>query len=411
MLEVMMSEPDNKHSKPKFTPRSPQTDDSAQHAYHPMSPILLDRSADSLPLLTPLKILQLQRLIGNQAVMRLINQTLAKGSTVATDNSLQRQVKTNTDKQDDKKLQDRAKSSVERADRYKPEKHLKPIAFSSDFDKFVARIAHGIRHRVVYRKDGGKFARSLVRASIDTQRTWNSLKELADKGLLLENQQVRMVVSLWRRADPKAGNRWVMSVRFNESLEKSTKDFMDDDLSDEQITGGDPEKVVDRATVIAKKIKGKHGKRIRDYLELAKKDGNGKSLWYYDPHSVRAFFERLSKKEQEKMLEESGGFPMKGELPGSWQSVPKIRVYPFQELVVYDDSSDEDIRDQLLFMNEEIGKWEPPKSMWNPRGSKALSSKILEEYREHMVELINDESTLYHFWNEHAEGLKWYDSF
>ncbi|WP_163612537.1 hypothetical protein, partial [Klebsiella pneumoniae] len=39
--------------------------------------------------------------------------------------------------------------------------------YDSDFDQFAAKVAHELRHYVVYRSDGGVFARGLVRASQD----------------------------------------------------------------------------------------------------------------------------------------------------------------------------------------------------------------------------------------------------
>src|SRR5208282_1764915 len=74
------------------------------------------------------------------------------------------------------------------------------VPFDSDFDKFAANVAYAIRGLVVYRSDGGVFARGLVRAS-------GHLKMYHDAQMAVtpptNGTKIRLVAIFYRRKDPR----------------------------------------------------------------------------------------------------------------------------------------------------------------------------------------------------------------
>src|SRR5215471_16929749 len=51
------------------------------------------------------------------------------------------------------------------------------VNYNSDFNEFAASVAFALRTMIVYRTDGGRFARGLVRASGDLQNIHADLRD------------------------------------------------------------------------------------------------------------------------------------------------------------------------------------------------------------------------------------------
>ena len=104
----------------------------------------------------------------------------------------------------------RAIQAIRRGDQPLPKKVIPiEVAFSS-FDKFVHDVAYALRHEVVYRSDGGHFARGFVQASGDLA----GIHEVLRKSETRPGAQIRLTALFFRRSHADPTMRWAMSVRF-----------------------------------------------------------------------------------------------------------------------------------------------------------------------------------------------------
>src|SRR5262249_16870733 len=87
---------------------------------------------------------------------------------------------------------------------------LLSMRFSLRYEQFVTQAAHALRRYVVYRTDGGHFARGLVRASSNAWEIYQHYRSLQWEG----GEKLRLETFVIRRKAHAAENRWVLSVEF-----------------------------------------------------------------------------------------------------------------------------------------------------------------------------------------------------
>lgn len=186
------------------------------------------------------------------------------------------------------------------------------------FDQFAADVAHQLRQKIVYRSDGGRFARALVRASGDLQKLHTALlaTDTPYQG------KVRLNATLFRRVDPQAADRWVMGIGF------IAPDFID--ITEPLVVRASTKRVASAQCVqlerllpwmheVAKEIPGTRGKRIRAMIELADRLNcpKGLELWYYSRMLTLAYTTPpmwMGPKGRAQMTKANGGkLPFEGE--------------------------------------------------------------------------------------------------
>ena len=158
-----------------------------------------------------------------------------------------------------------------------------PVVFDPDFDQFAANTAFALRHLVVYRSDGGHFARGLVR---QTGQLALIHKHFVDASLAKGNK-ILLAARLFRRAHPTPGMHWMMAVQFaiqvmnveNETIhaspevtEKADHDFADYLMHHIRLVVENPQWSGDRQV------------RLREWVNIAERLGYPKylDLWYYN---------------------------------------------------------------------------------------------------------------------------------
>jgi hypothetical protein len=229
-------------------------------------------------------------------------------------------------------LRKRAHDAIARGDKYVRSMGLVTTPFRAEFDDFAAGVAHELRHRIVYRSDGGRIARGLVRASGDLELIHKALKE----GKLEDGEPVALEADLWRRKDPVAANRWVMSIRFRPTVSTFDEDngakMVTDpnDLQKRLCTATD--KLIRQAALVAADIPGEQGKRIRKMVEIADRLDcqRATQLWYYNRAVAFEYFTwRTSDARRKEMTSATAGkMPFDGQIlnSGAW------RLFPFKSL-------------------------------------------------------------------------------
>ncbi len=222
----------------------------------------------------------------------------------------------------------RASSSVRRGDQFIYSSGVLLVAFNPRFDDFVASVAYELRTKIVYRTDNGKFARGLVRASSELEAIHQAYlaSALADGG------DIRLVAHFYRRQDPRAFNRWMMSIRFTSPdwhfFEEET--VKADAIRVQQGQARKMELVLGCAALLTADIAGEPGKRIRRIIDLADRVGYPANLqlWYYNRELLRDYLSwRTSDPERKRWAQATGGrLPFDGYVSGrgNW------RVFPFQ---------------------------------------------------------------------------------
>jgi hypothetical protein len=256
---------------------------------------------------------------------------------------------TGTDFMPIEEFQRRARAALVRGDQPRPRKVvIIDVPYSADFDVFAANVAHAIRGEVVYRSDGGVFARGFVRASGDLNKLHDFFRHPENR----PGSTVRLVGYLWRRRDPVASMHWVMSIRFA----LPTIDIGQDEA--EQITARQDvmvglekdlvEQILDQATTAtdssAWNRPDKWGidrvKRIRDWVHLAHFSGYPAllNLWYYDRRAVFEYVQlrvdlnkRWAPERKSMTAATSGKLPFDGDT-GFPEHLP-WRHYLFREIL------------------------------------------------------------------------------
>jgi predicted SprT family Zn-dependent metalloprotease len=109
-------------------------------------------------------------------------------------------------------------------------------AFSASFEKFARSAAHELRHYIVYRSDGGLFARGLVRSTGDLQRIHKDLHDLGIK----EGAKVRLAAALYRRKHAEPTRRYMMAVQFAHIPITGDAEVVEASPAVTQQSGGEP---------------------------------------------------------------------------------------------------------------------------------------------------------------------------
>ncbi len=86
------------------------------------------------------------------------------------------------------------------------------IPFDPSFEVFADSVAYAIRGLVIYRSDGGKYARGLVRASGDLLAIHRAYMALQTRPA--NSSPIRLGAALVRRKDADPTRRWMMWIRF-----------------------------------------------------------------------------------------------------------------------------------------------------------------------------------------------------
>jgi len=219
-------------------------------------------------------------------------------------------------------------------------------SYDSDFDQFAAKVAHELRHYVVYRSDGGVFARGLVRASQDLSLIHRDY--LAQK--LANGTRVTLAARLYRRQHMQPGDRWVMSVRFAKVAIRFDKD-------EAEVVHASPAIVQQSEKAYAEKVlqhainaaynpswSGDRQKRIIDWVILAAELDYPAflDLWYYNRVAVFEYvnWNTLDKRRADMTRATGGKLPFSGTTGGmgghgTFSAPPNTpwREYPFRNAI------------------------------------------------------------------------------
>lgn len=229
-------------------------------------------------------------------------------------------------------LDKRQKDSRARGDRYVASMKPRLFKFRPNFNVFADQVAHDLRHTMVYRSDGGNFARALVRHSGDLKL----IHDLYSSHGLSDGDDIRLEVIYTRRKEPVPPNRWVMQIRFR------APDWMDGEQG--VVVQADPTRVANaRCQALdgilgvleleARKIAGPEGKWLNKVLEIADRQDCPKNLdlWYYNRQPMVHYMSwRTHDKERREMTSKTNGsFPFDGSnyLYGEW------RIFPFRRVI------------------------------------------------------------------------------
>lgn len=101
-----------------------------------------------------------------------------------------------------------------------------------NFNVFADEVAYGLREKIVYRTDGGKFARALVRANGHLKIVHDYYRTHEAK----DGHPLDLTIILVRRQDRQPPFRWVMDILYK------INDHID---GDEEVIVEDPERVSD----------------------------------------------------------------------------------------------------------------------------------------------------------------------
>lgn len=225
----------------------------------------------------------------------------------------------------------RARQAHKRGDKYMGKIEDIRVKFHPKFDQFAAAVAYAIRHKVVYRSDGGKFARGLVRASGDLQKIHAEYVNAST----VAGATIRLKAKFWRRKDEKTLNRWVMSIRFSApdwyGEEKGDEIIADEEVS-KSAKARNLDNFIDRGLILCNDIPGKTGQRIKKFLEFADKlkYPHNINLWYYTEYAALHYVNwRTDDKTRRRMTKDTGGkMPFDGHTGSGYTGM--WRAYPLQ---------------------------------------------------------------------------------
>ena len=198
--------------------------------------------------------------------------------------------------------------------------------FNDNFDSFAANVAYELRHYIVYRTDGGYFARGLVRATGELAIIHEELR----KQKYPSGQRITLAAALYRRSHKVPTSRWMMSIKFGrvhiapDKAEKIVASPAITAQSDKNLA----EHVLDWAAQAANEPSwtGERKKRLGDWVDLARNVGYPQflELWHYNRGLVALFVQPQFSNRRKAMTG--------GRLPpydGTYQGIP-WRVYPFK---------------------------------------------------------------------------------
>jgi hypothetical protein len=220
--------------------------------------------------------------------------------------------------------------------------HINNIPFDSSFDAFASSVAYAIRGLVIYRSDGGYYARGLVRASGDLESIHKAYMALQSRPP--NGTPIKLNAALIRRKDPDPTKRWMMWIRF------TAPDF---EFGDEIVVTVDPsvvtqgwknvtENMLHHAHSWIQTQQGDRAKRVIGMLKIADRLGYPKNwdMFYYARPAVHLYVKWESAQPDEdtmgprskrgKLTTQTGGkVPFDGDT-GPLEHIT-WRIYPFRD--------------------------------------------------------------------------------
>jgi hypothetical protein len=216
------------------------------------------------------------------------------------------------------------------------------VPFDSNFESFANSAAYAIRGLVIYRSDGGSYARGLVRASgqlLGIHRAYMALDNRPANGT-----PIRLAAALVRRKDLDPTRRWMMWIMFR------APDF---EFGDEIVIAPDPSVVSrgwknvtdDMLSHAHTWIHTQHGdraKRVEEMLKIADRLGypNNWDIFYYARRAVFLYIRweagqpdedklGIQSKRGKMTLATGGKVPFNGD-NGPPEYIP-WRIYPIRD--------------------------------------------------------------------------------
>jgi hypothetical protein len=215
------------------------------------------------------------------------------------------------------------------------------VPFDPGYDRFVANVAYELRHYIVYRSDGGFFARGLVRAADEIQSIHKKFRQAGSSRPT--GSRVRLDAQLFRRDRAAPELRWAMYIIFDtpdivdgdpieiaaspEITQRSENNYLRDILDKAKFVIGNP------AWNPPNKWGSDRVRRMRDWVELADRMGvpNYLNLWCYHDRAIHLYLlprDTRILSRQEMTAATNGRFPFDGNT-GLPEYVP-WRIYPFK---------------------------------------------------------------------------------
>jgi hypothetical protein len=311
------------------------------------------------------------------------------------------------------------------------------VDFDANYDRFVASVAHGIRHHVVYRRDGGVFARGLVRSSDELKEIHDNLK----KNAAHRAGKVRLDARLYRRKASVPSLQWAMYVVFE------SKDVIDEDegefiTASYDVTYESEKKFAEDVVETADMITGnpawnppnKWGAdrvlRLRDWVGLAKRVGYPRvlKLWYYNRRAVFLYtrFETTATQRKSMTAQTGGKLPFDGST-GNFGSYAPWRNYPFRQAVEecrryrsVDDCADHigdvlrhaesEIFESIREMNAAVQRLSPLASANPWQGMKGAASDAtgpeVNAFLKHIGTLLRDPDSFYRPYTRYTQSYQ-----
>lgn len=197
------------------------------------------------------------------------------------------------------------------------------VNFRKNFNEFANDVAYLLRHKMIYRSDGGRRARGIVRANGKLKLIHNAYLRLE----YIEGQHIFLRIILVRIKDKIPPNRWMVGVDFKSEL------FQKDLVFEKDKVEGTPchflETLFALANFGAQTFSEKDRARINLLIRFAENIGCHKcyNLWYYNRYTNPNTSDKIRKQMSEHT---NARLP----LDGTSRCSPhyRWRVYPFKDI-------------------------------------------------------------------------------
>ena len=245
-----------------------------------------------------------------------------------------------------------------------------PVVFDLNFDNFAANTAFALRHLIVYRSDGGHFARGLVRITGQLVLIHNYLKDATYP----QGTKILLAARLYRRVHPTPNMHWMMSVQFAINSINMESDAIE---ASPQVTAQADKNFSEyllhhiRLVVENPKWSGDRQVRLREWVTIAERLGypNYSKLWYYNRVATFEYvnWNTTDPRRKAMTMTTGGNLPFNGTTGsmsyGSSFSAPPAtpwRNYPFKK--IFDECKQRhDVNDyhglissELIFAEDEV---------------------------------------------------------
>lgn len=244
------------------------------------------------------------------------------------------------------------------------------VPFDSNFDVFAESVVYAIRGMVIYRSDGGQYARGLVRASGELRMIHRAYMALDSRPA--NGTPIRLGAALTRRKDMDPTRRWMLWIKFiapDFEFEEDEAVTVSPSLVD-QGWKGVTERMLDHAHSWIKTQRGDRAQRVIGMLKIADRLGYPKNwdLFYYPRRPIFLYIRwEAAQPDEENMGVKSkrGKMTLKtgGQLPFDGDTGPPEfldwRIYPIRDAAKLCSGRDPDgcaaiMSQQLKHHEEEI---------------------------------------------------------